>query len=161
VARHEQHRQVAADPAALEKRPGADAEQRRRIRAARPARLGDRLARRALVRDLMLLPQREEQLALAAEVVVKAADASARPLDDVSAAGAGESLLSEDGAGRLEQRPLGLLGPAPLPGADAGPGAQIIRHAAHRSAPGLRGQALDTATPAVPSSPPEGNSRSA
>jgi len=75
VARYEQHRQVAPDPAALEKCPGADAEQRRRIRDARPASLGDRVACRALVRDLMLLPQRQEQLALPAEVVVEAADA--------------------------------------------------------------------------------------
>src|SRR5215510_15668343 len=60
VARDEQHRQVAPHPAALEKRPGSDAEQRRRISLAGPASRRDGFARGLLVRGLMLLPEGEE-----------------------------------------------------------------------------------------------------
>src|SRR5215813_8601715 len=44
VAGNEQHREVAAQPATLEEGPGSDAEQRRRIVLAGPARVRDRLA---------------------------------------------------------------------------------------------------------------------
>src|SRR6266702_2245662 len=84
-------------------------------------------------RSLVLLPQGQEELALAAEVVVQAAHARVGPLDHVGNAGTGETLLGEDRAGRVQQRALGLLGPPPLPGPAGRPGRQIVRHAAHRS----------------------------
>src|SRR5690606_14779283 len=69
------------------------------------------------MRGLMLLPQREEQLALPPEVVVEAAHAGARPGHDVRDAGLGEALLAEDLAGLAQHVLPRLGGAAPLPGA--------------------------------------------
>src|SRR5215472_7291403 len=141
IARDEQHRQVPALPAALEEGTRADAEQGRRVVLAVLARLRDGAARRLLVRLLVLLPQGEEELALAAEVVVQAADARACPLDHVRDAGVGEPLLSEHVAGGVEQGPLGLLGTPPLPG---GWPAHLVGHVYSRSSTVLANVRLDS-----------------
>jgi hypothetical protein len=52
----------------------------------------------------MLLPERDEQLALAAEMVVQAAHAGVRPPDHLGDAGVGEPLLDEDRAGGVDMR---------------------------------------------------------
>ena len=105
-------------PSRKARAPGA--EQLERVGHARPAWPGDGRARRLLVGSLVLLPERDEQLALAAEVVVQAAHARPGPLDHVGDAGLGEALLGEDLAGGVEQRPLRLRGASPLPGAPPG-----------------------------------------
>src|SRR5262249_23773727 len=111
----EQQGQVAPLPAALEEGPRARAEQLGGVGHAGPPGLRPRLAGRLLLDLLVLLPQREEQLALAAEMVVEAAHAGPGPLDQVGDAGLVEPLLGEHRAGGIEQGPLSLRGAPPLP----------------------------------------------
>src|SRR4249920_1526331 len=120
VAGGEQKRQVATLPAALQEgtRPGL--EQLPGIGHALLPDAGHRLARGLLVRELVLLPERDEQLALPAEVMVEAADAGPGPLHDVGDARLGEASLGEYLPGRVQQRALRLRGAAPLPGAAGG-----------------------------------------
>jgi hypothetical protein len=136
VAGREEQGQVTALPAALQEGARADLKQLPRIGHALLPGLGHRLARGLLVGELVLLPQRDEQLALAAEVVVEAADAGSAPLHDVGDARRGEAALGEHLPGRVEQRTLRLRGAAPLPGATgravprrSGHGPPLDRHA--------------------------------
>src|SRR5262249_21355340 len=61
------------------------------------------------------LPQGDEQLALAAEVVIQAAHAGPGPLDHIGDARTGEALLGEHFAGGVEERTLRFRGTRPLP----------------------------------------------
>jgi hypothetical protein len=63
----------------------------------------------------VILPERDEEFGLAAEVVVDAADAGSGLFDDVSDVGVGETLPGEDLAGRVQDLAPGLGGAAPLP----------------------------------------------
>ena len=119
VAGDEQQRQVAALPASLQERAGARGEQLAGSVTPVLPGLGHRLARGLLVGEVVLLPEGQEQLALAAEVVVQAADAGAGALDDVGDAGLGEAARGEDLPGGVEQRALRLRGASPLPRAAA------------------------------------------
>src|SRR5271166_5102306 len=115
-----QHRQVPALPAALEEGPCAGREQLERIGHAGLPRPRNRLARGRLLGLLMILPERDEKLALAAEMVIQAADAGPGALDYIGDAGIGETLLGEHLAGGIEQCPLCLRRPGPLPGTGRG-----------------------------------------
>jgi len=75
VTGDEQQRQVPAQPASGQERARPDREQRGRVGLAALPRQRDRFAGRLLVGKLMLLPQGKEQLALAAKMVIQAADA--------------------------------------------------------------------------------------
>src|SRR6202012_1088644 len=113
VAGGEQQGQVAALPAALKEgaRPGL--EELPPVGHALLPGLGHGPARGLLVRLLVLLPQRDEQLALPAEVVVQAAHAGPGLVHDVGDARLGEAARGEDLPGRIEQAALRLRGAAP------------------------------------------------
>src|SRR5689334_18805323 len=74
-----------------------------------------RWGRRLLMRRLMVLVQSQEQLGLAPEVVVEAADAGAGTGDHLGDAGLGEAVLAEDLASRLQHGLTRLSRTTPLP----------------------------------------------
>src|SRR5215469_2210384 len=115
VASEEQQRQVTTLPATFQEGTRADAEQLSSIGHAREPRCRDRLAGGLLVSCLMFLEQRDEDLALPAEVVIQAPDARSGAIHDVGDARVREALLGKELAGGVEQGALGLGGATPLP----------------------------------------------
>src|SRR3984885_15245156 len=122
VAGQEQQGKVAALPAALQEGAGPGGASLPGGGDASLPGFAARLARGLLVSQLGLLPQGDEQLALAAEVVVQAADAGTGPLDDVGDAGVGEPARGENLPGGAEERALRVRGAPPLPSPAGGPG---------------------------------------